>query len=887
MSMINKIWLLSIILVILIFPVSAGTYYVTDSAGGGDGSWSNPWTIEEGASNASAGDIIKVQGGTYIDVHPIISNSGTAVNRIVFESDNGTAILNGSDGAGNGITLQGSYITVQDFTIYNYSNGIYYAGTTNHVIENNTIYSNAVGINSIGSSNNNYANNTVYSNTNQGFKIVASPDATFTNNNVSDTSGGFYDYDLNSGSTGATFIDLVKCSNYYAIGNAEGAVSFENDINYDITISVDAVIQDNPTLSYEFINITIVSGTVGQTEVFVSTNNFGYDLKYLNGTSIETQTSDGSGNIIFTSDITAGTYIITRSHFNSTWDTSKLNTGSSASNQIKLPLESDGTYDFVVYWGDGSNSTITTYNQAEVTHTYAAQGIYNVSIYGTLIGINFKYSGTDRLKLCNITQWGTLRVGNNGMYFEHCDDLNISASDALDLNGTTSLYFMFTSCNHYLDANFSTWDTSAVTNMYGTFAYCSVFNGDITTWDTSNVTTMNSLFVACNLFNRDINNWDVSSVTNMHYLFKGCSVFDQNISSWDVSKVTNMYHMFDECYLFDQNISSWDVSNVTDMTGTFYRCYVFNQSIVNWDVSKATTMRSMFFEANSFNQDLGSWNVSNVEDMISMFQTWTPSGLNLSNSNYDSLLIGWSNLPYLQAGVGFYVGSGPKYSPGEAAIARNKIMGETYGWSITDNGQIDTLSSLYFNDTAPYNNSVYSLYSGNATLVNRSVITNDIINDTASSMDVCSYIIITQFDNSLTTARSFTLSGDNLNWYQASGLTGTYALSNNSSGVIEIQSDVGGEIRFNTDLSPGEYNVNKVEAAADRSTVTINNVLEGYGFASLIVVVMGAVLVLSVLGGIFVSKDSEISLMNNMEQMGTMLLVGMFLLVFIIVVSRI
>ena len=62
--------------------------------------------------------------------------------------------------------------------------------------------------------------------------------------------------------------------------------------------------------------------------------------------------------------------------FISLWDTTE--DGESNSNQIKLPLESSGTYNFVVDWGDGSNDTITSYNQDEVTHTYSQGGIYEI-----------------------------------------------------------------------------------------------------------------------------------------------------------------------------------------------------------------------------------------------------------------------------------------------------------------------------------------------------------------------------------------------------------------------------------------------------------------------------------------------------------------------------
>jgi len=97
--------------------------------------------------------------------------------------------------------------------------------------------------------------------------------------------------------------------------------------------------------------------------------------------------------------------------FVSYWNTSLTSSGSSSSNQIKLPLISHGTYNFTVYWGDGSSNTITTWDDPAVTHSYSTSGVYNITITGTVIDWRFINSG-DRLKLMEIAQWGDLHLGN-------------------------------------------------------------------------------------------------------------------------------------------------------------------------------------------------------------------------------------------------------------------------------------------------------------------------------------------------------------------------------------------------------------------------------------------------------------------------------------------
>ena len=82
-----------------------------------------------------------------------------------------------------------------------------------------------------------------------------------------------------------------------------------------------------------------------------------------------------------------------------------MSTGSSEANQIKLPLPNGPTYNFYVSWGDGHTDHITSYNQAETTHTYDLPGTKNVSITGTINGWRFADTG-DKMKLLNISSWG-------------------------------------------------------------------------------------------------------------------------------------------------------------------------------------------------------------------------------------------------------------------------------------------------------------------------------------------------------------------------------------------------------------------------------------------------------------------------------------------------
>lgn len=364
--------------------------------------------------------------------------------------------------------------------------------------------------------------------------------------------------------------------------------------------------------------------------------------------------------------------------FVTTWKTD--NAGVSLSNQIALPLESTGTYNFTVYWGDGTNDVITAYNQAEVTHTYSVAGTYDVRIDGQCWGWRFN-NGGDCKKLLNISNFGTgFRLGNAGGYFYGCSNLTITAEDALDLTGTTTLYLTFRNCSSLTTApSMALWDTTNITDMSQMF-YLSNFDQDISNWNTAKVTTMQYMF-ASTPFNQDISGWDTAKVKYMNDMFSRASVFNQDISGWNTANVTTMQLMFQFASAFNQDIGSWNTAKVASMRLMFFSASSFNQDIGGWDVSNVTDMNSMFRSASAFNQDIGGWNVRLVTDMTSMFLAAT-----LSTANYNALLTGWEGQsPNLQNGVSFH-GGNSKYSAGAPATARANLIAN-HNWSITDGGQ--------------------------------------------------------------------------------------------------------------------------------------------------------------------------------------------------------
>ena len=111
-----------------------------------------------------------------------------------------------------------------------------------------------------------------------------------------------------------------------------------------------------------------------------------------------------------------------------------------------------------------------------MTHTYAESGTYEVVITGDIVGFAFANSG-DRDKLIEIRSLGPLRLGNTGGYFHGASNLEITATDILDLSGTTDMRSAFNRAEQLTTVpNMGECDVSSITDMSRIFEGASSFN---------------------------------------------------------------------------------------------------------------------------------------------------------------------------------------------------------------------------------------------------------------------------------------------------------------------------------------------------------------------------------------------------------------------------
>ncbi|WP_299114083.1 BspA family leucine-rich repeat surface protein [uncultured Winogradskyella sp.] len=350
-------------------------------------------------------------------------------------------------------------------------------------------------------------------------------------------------------------------------------------------------------------------------------------------------------------------------YFVMTWKTD--NPGASNDRSITIPTFSGETYTYQVDWTyDGVAFNAEDVNvTGDITHDYGLAGTYTVAIRGTFPRIYFE-SSSDPEKLLTVEQWGT--------------------------SPWTSMAGAFTGCTNFniVNPSIDTPDLSNVFDMTGMFSLCSSFNAPIGNWDVSSVEDMTALFDRATLFNQDISNWDVSNVMTTGGMFRDAIAFNQDIGSWDISSALNTNSMFVGATAFNQDLSSWDMTSVENMTAMFRNATAFNQDISTWDVSGVNRMNAVFEGATGFDQNLGDWDISSVTEMAIMF-----SGAELSEENYDALLIGWSTdssgvpgdgIDDVPTNLDLFSGGSSTYCNG--ANARQELI-DTYGWTnFTDGG---------------------------------------------------------------------------------------------------------------------------------------------------------------------------------------------------------
>lgn len=379
------------------------------------------------------------------------------------------------------------------------------------------------------------------------------------------------------------------------------------------------------------------------------------------------------------------------------------------------------------------NQNIGNWNTSKVTSLnsmFQGQGEINQDLSTKVVTVGEKtYIAWDTLNATDLRFMFSAGVGNTGKFNQNISNWNTSKVISLSSFAFNQPLFnqdISTKIVTVSGITYTAWSTSNVTTMLSSFATNTAptfgtFNQNIGNWNTSKVTSLNTFMFNQPLFNQDISTkvvtvggstytaWNTSNVTTMSFIFGGVTgftgQFNQNISNWNTTKVTNINSIFQNNSYFNQDISTksvtvsgitytaWSTSNVTTMRYSFFNnltnpISTFNQNIGSWDTAKVIDMTAMLYNRPNFNQNLGNWNVSLVNAFngtgTALSDTFADYN-GLSQTNYNSLLIGWASRPVLANKI---INFGTANYTSGATASRLTLTSSPNNWTIVDGGLI-------------------------------------------------------------------------------------------------------------------------------------------------------------------------------------------------------
>lgn len=287
---------------------------------------------------------------------------------------------------------------------------------------------------------------------------------------------------------------------------------------------------------------------------------------------------------------------------------------------------------------------------------------------------------SDGTVVVDFSKWDTSNVTDMSWMFGSAEPTSnyrcTFMPSALDTSNVVNMSCMFKNYECTREIDFSSWDTSKVTDMSEMFYNIYQYVLDIGNWDVSNVTTFKNMFYdsgfRCESYYFDENNvqvyippnlskWDTSSATDMSGMFYKCNkLASLDLNNWKVHNVTDMSDMFYWCdNLTTLNLSNWNTNNVTNMNQMFYNCTELTTlNLSSFRTSNVTNMRHMFFGCTSLTSlDLSNFDTTNADVDYMLFNCYNLCELRLDSCSKSTIedIITSANFPTDDIGVAKYI----------------------------------------------------------------------------------------------------------------------------------------------------------------------------------------------------------------------------------------
>jgi hypothetical protein len=324
------------------------------------------------------------------------------------------------------------------------------------------------------------------------------------------------------------------------------------------------------------------------------------------------------------------------------------------SKSITLPFTNNGTYNATVDWGDGSAlSTITTYSDANATHTYVSAGTYEIEIKGEAPGWSINNNAATASYITDIIHWGDRTEFSGFSYlsngFYGCLNLKTTGKGKILSNSNLSTFIrLFCNCSSLsgITSGLFDYSTELTSSAFqSTFQYCpnitAIPNGlfNYNTGVTSDA--FNSTFgggSSITIIPTDLFKYNTIVSSNGFYrTFYGCTVLSSipsDLFRYNILLTGSAFvYTFALCSsittipsgLFNHN------TGVTNFTSTFQNCYALLE--IPTDLFKYNTEATNF--SNTF---YACTNLQTVPDLLFKYNTLATNFTNVLGYAYDLAL---------------------------------------------------------------------------------------------------------------------------------------------------------------------------------------------------------------------------------------------------------
>ena len=222
------------------------------------------------------------------------------------------------------------------------------------------------------------------------------------------------------------------------------------------------------------------------------------------------------------------------------------------------PCQNVGVFNAVMDHGDGSISSITAYDDADLAHTYADAGIHTIRVSGSFPNIYFN-NGGDKDKVRSVIQLGKVGWETLDKSFRGCAGMTSFIAGVCDTSAVVVMQSMLFSCSALTLVDLSGLDTENVENMVNLVRACPLLETiNISGINTAKCATMLGAFYGDSLLNIDLSGLAFDAVQDLTGFIFDCdamssanldlllaSIYAQRASiTWetpalDISSLTN------------------------------------------------------------------------------------------------------------------------------------------------------------------------------------------------------------------------------------------------------------------------------------------------------------------------------------------------------------